>query len=68
MMVGLKIWGWVGEDKCGGHYLPSLDEIGLTDLPKSGGTPHAQSVPSSLRMVVHADGRQCRRGAVGRES
>ena len=33
---GLKNWG--GELKCGGgHNLPAPVEIGLTDLPKTGG-------------------------------
>ena len=37
MAPGLKIWG--GEKKCmgGGHILPTLVEIGLTGLTKSGG-------------------------------
>ena len=39
-----------GEYKCGGHNLPPLVEIGLTDLQKSGG---AIGNPGDDRPVLH---------------
>ena len=56
MSAGLKIWGGRGEKQCGKHKLPSLVEIGLTDLPTfffgGGGYGCVPCPPSSALPVL----------------